>query len=318
MQPLAKNAGLVMVICDGHFPESGKKPFDNCTARAGRWFGARMAERMKTYMDAVLADTPDLVFSAAGQAAVRARIVTLVAELDEEFSRDQVDAIIRFACQEKFVQRGLITKKGAAVSAEQVAAHPYLAAPLPVGVPCDDGCTMVAAILLPTMLISVNVGDSRLTVLRAADLSTLYATMDQDMTVKARVDHIVAAQGSLLRKGGPQSNHRLVSFLPKAGERTDAGGLHYSHKVWSEARVALPEEWKEVCETHTHVRRFEMWCHFSLWFLRFSSRITGICHVSAATSWIELTPVPPVYTLCLPVPHSLFHRSICCPTASSR
>jgi serine/threonine protein phosphatase PrpC len=105
---------------------------------------------------------------------------------------------------------------------------------------------MVAAVLLPTMLISVNVGDSRLTVLRAADLSTLFATMDQDMTVKARVDHIVAAQGSLLRKGGPQSNHRLVSFLPKAGEKTDAAGLHYSHKVWSEARVALPEEWKEV------------------------------------------------------------------------
>ena len=171
------------------------------------------------------------IFTAAGQATLRARIVALVAELDEEFSRDQVDAILRFACQEKFVQRGLVTKKGAAVSAEQCAAHPYLAAPLPVGIPCDDGCTMVCAILLPTMLITANVGDSRLTMLRAADLGTRFATMDQDMTVKQRVDHIVNAQGSLLRKGGPQSNHRLVSFLPKVGEKVEPDGLHYSHKV---------------------------------------------------------------------------------------
>lgn len=61
IQPLANNAGLVMVVCDGHFPESGKKPFDNCTARAGRWFGTRMAERMRVLMDGVLADAPDAV-----------------------------------------------------------------------------------------------------------------------------------------------------------------------------------------------------------------------------------------------------------------
>jgi hypothetical protein len=61
IQPLANNAGLVMVICDGHFPESGKKPFDNCTARAGRWFSTRMAERIKALMDGVLADAPDAV-----------------------------------------------------------------------------------------------------------------------------------------------------------------------------------------------------------------------------------------------------------------
>jgi hypothetical protein len=263
MLPLSNNAGLVMVICDGHFPESGKKPFDNCTARAGPWISERLArayphhskcnalgrafvfirfesgsvlqgfivcmyvcvsERVKDYFDVVLRDTPDKVQTGSGQAEIQANLTAIMGQLDEEFSRDQVDAIlrhaclfvvvairlpfglqcafthddysiytrfsliyslactftlslngivhIRFACQEKFAQRGILTKKGPTVSADVAAQNPYLTAPLPAGVPCDDGCTCVMTILTPNWLISCNVGDSRLTVLRSSDLST--------------------------------------------------------------------------------------------------------------------------------------------------
>lgn len=195
-------------------------------------------------MDEFLAKDYSKIYSAAGQQELKKSLHDMVLKLDEEFCQDQLDSIIRFAIQEKFLQRGLVTKKGPNVPEALVKENPLLAHPLPVGVPCDDGCTCVMAILLPTMMITCNVGDSRITLLRSSDLATLYKTMDQDMTVVSRVQHIVNAQGTLLRKGGPQN--RLMSFLPKPGEKTDANGVHFTQKVWSEARVALPEEWKEV------------------------------------------------------------------------
>ena len=49
----------------------------------------------------------------------------------------------------------------------------------------------------------------------------------------------------MLRKGGAAVQNRLVSFIPAATEPVDAAGVHYTHRVWhTEARVALPDEWK--------------------------------------------------------------------------
>ena len=44
-----------MSICDGHFPESGRKPFDGCTARAGRFVSTRICERIKVIFDDLMA-----------------------------------------------------------------------------------------------------------------------------------------------------------------------------------------------------------------------------------------------------------------------
>jgi serine/threonine protein phosphatase PrpC len=54
----------------------------------------------------------------------------------------------------------------------QVAGNPYLSGPYQWHVPCDDGCTMVGMVLLPHLLISFNVGDSRLTLFKSSNLQT--------------------------------------------------------------------------------------------------------------------------------------------------
>ena len=152
--------------------------------------------------------------------------------------------IIKHSLTEKLIQRGLLNRRTGSVSEAYIDLNPLLKNPFSSGVPSDDGCTMVVAVVTPKWFITANVGDSRAVLIRANDYKVIFQTVDHDASVIERINHIVKFNGMLLKKIHTPQGIRLSYFTPSENEKVADDNIHYENKVFADARIALPEEFK--------------------------------------------------------------------------